>query len=263
MSPSEDQLRRALSEGLGAGPDVDGVVGRAVAYRRARRTKIASAVAVVAVVAGVGTGVGVAGRGGGHSDGSALSSRGDSTYSGKAGGGSERYASTADAEAGPIATAPGAGPPACPAAVPRIPSVATADAALFASPVAEMTVCGYLGTGAVVRDERTQQPLAKIYSGAQAVSIAAAADAGATKAAGASCGAIAASAVRSLLLLAKNTSGTALAPVLVGVGGCDRALTNGVSVRYRWEQPPALTPFLQQLQAAASAQAQVPAPSSS
>jgi hypothetical protein len=147
--------------------------------------------------------------------------------------------------------------------VPRIASATTADAALFASPVAEVTVCGYLGTGAVVRDARTHQPLAKVYSGAQAATIAAAADAGATKPSGASCGAIAASGVRSLLLLASTPAGTTLAPVLVGVGGCSGALSNGDSMRYEWQQPAALSPFLQQLRAAASAQAQAPAPSSS
>jgi len=265
VSPSEEQLRRALREGESAGPDVDDVVTRAVAFRRARRTKIASTVAVVAVVAGVGTGVGVLGSGGGtdHRN-SSLDSRPAERYGGAPGSNSVGKASSDAADdAGGGAAAPVAAPTPCPAALPRIAFSPATSAALFATPVAELTVCGYLGTGAVVRDASTQQPLAHTYSGKQATTIATAANAAATKSTTVGCGAIAASTVHSLLLLAKDTTGTALPPVLVGVGACDKSLSNGSSTRYDWQEPSDLTPFVRELQAAASAQASVPAPSTS
>jgi len=41
VSPTEFDLRAALSDGEGNGPDPDAVIGRAQAYQRQRRARIA------------------------------------------------------------------------------------------------------------------------------------------------------------------------------------------------------------------------------
>ena len=253
MSPSEEQLRRALSEGAGAGPDVDTVLVRAEAFRRERRTKMLSAVAVVALVAGIGTGVGVL---------ASHSSRSHSTASekaanqgagdaagGSAGGGAYGLSSTG-AAAAPSAELP---PATCPSTAPVYSLANTsASAPFFNQPVTRITVCGYIGTGAVVLDRATNQPLMHVYQGADAAAISDAITAAPKRTTLQACAVIPAVKLRRLLVLAQSASGALAPAVLVGVG-CDDSLTNGKAIAFEWKQPRALDAFLGELIAAAAA----------
>jgi hypothetical protein len=246
MSPTEDQLRRALRDGEGAGPDPDDVVRHAIAYRSQRRVRIASTVAVVAVVAGIGVGVGVAAGGSAHHpahSGSALK---------PVGTGEAARAPSSGAGAGNAAggAASMAQPASCPATLPAIPrGSGTAD--LYTHALTSVRVCGYLGTGVAVAESATGQPLTRTFTGSDATAIEHAVNSGATTNPTVSCKALPANGLHALLLLGRYDSGAAAPSVLLGVG-CDNVTTNGFDVRYDVSTPAPLRDFVSTLQRAAT-----------
>ena len=258
MSPTEDQLRRALREGEGDGPDPDTVILRAAAYRDERRTRIRSAVAVAAVVAGIGTGVGFLSTSGVLNDeqhhplkaagsaGANFSAEGADKDK-AAGGGTGGVANVPSAYAGQAASVPAS---ACPTRLPAASVTSDATTPMFSGDVNSVTVCGYQGTGSVVRAAGTDQPLSRTYTDGDASAIAHSAESALPKPTGMSCKAMPATGVHALLLLGTYTSGGKAKPVVVGLG-CDSAVMNGTTTRYSWPWPSQLTQFLDVLQAAA------------
>lgn len=252
MSPTEDELRRALREEEGSGPDPATVIMRAAAYRSERRTKILSAVAAVAVVAGVGTGIGLVTTSGGSHKKEAGSAAGGTAQFGanSSAARAPQYGSgAAEGGAGDAAPAPAS----CPPSAPTVAAATDTTRPLLTGPVSTVTVCGYLGTGTLVRDATSHAPLTHTYAGSDATAIADALAKATPSSRALSCGAIPAGGLRSLVLYARYATGAAAAPIVVDVG-CGARLTNGTTTRASWQQPAQLGPFVLALARAVGAE---------
>jgi len=226
VSPTEDQLRAALQDGVGAALDPDAVIGRAEAYRRHRRVRVlvTSATAVVVAAAGIGIGFGVS----------------STTPRRTTAAGSQASAATALGTAGanlPPANhaAPAISIP-CPTTRPALSTAGTTSGSLFTSDVAAVTVCGYRYNG-------SQIPVTQTYAGADARAIVISLEQASRARPVLHCDVVVPSRLYWLTFLAQYTNGARAQPVIAGVG-CNGSVNNGRTLRYEWSPPAVLASLL-------------------
>lgn len=247
MSPTEDQLRRALSDGEGPGPDPDTVILRAAAYRSERRTKLFATAAVVAVVAGIGTAVGVVTTNSDHTN-SANSNTFDKA-AGPAGSGaasSEHVASppllaggpgTVPAAAGQIAAIP------CPDTFPSLPLTQDRTSAFFTTTVTGVVVCAYDNKNTALRYSGGP-PAQLTLSGAAAAAVVDSIQKASQATDTVKCFAIPRTGVQHLVVVAEYATGEHAPPIDIMTGGCINDITNGHTSRQDWQPPTALADFV-------------------
>lgn len=251
MSPTEHDLRAALSEGEGDGPDPDRLIALGHAQRTRRRMQVLSTAAAVVVAAGVGTGVVTLAR----------DSGGQKTSTGSAvADGNQRHSDNAPGQAGSAATAPAAGSGGkaasaavgCPATPPRYvlpgggsPGQFGANEPLFSRPVTSVVVCSYdvapAPTGAALAPSRVALSGTSARRLAVSLNDAAAAPTTPCPRRDLTAGA------RDLAIIGLAADGTALRTVTVtrSARACaDSQVTNGTAVRYNWTPPSDLVPLL-------------------
>lgn len=247
MSPSEDELRRALRSGEGARPDTDRIVAAGASARAQRRTRWVQGAAAVVLVGATAAVVGVAtGGDGGDPDRSAARSQRD------AGGATALSPSSAPGRAiasGEPAPAGGARPSGsatdslpirqatCPDTYPtRLLPGNEAPGRLFARPAASITVCAY-GNGQ--RIASTAGVASYVVSGTDAETLQRSLENARSTPSGASCTEVRPAQQHRLVLVAIATDGTELRPVTttLTVPVCDTRTTNGATTRYAWVPP--------------------------
>lgn len=235
MSPTEFELRAALREGEGDGPDADQVIHRAVEYRRQRRTRIGSGLAAAVVVAGVAVGGGfLIGSGGGVHDTASGSSAGSSQASDKAG-----QRSAAGGAAAPQRNGFASMASLCPSTVPHLMVPGGGGTGQFGggsdllpSDLAAVVVCAY-GT-----PDAPTAPTAVAFSGAAAHELAASLNAAAPVHHGA-CPDFATLDTRQFVVIGTDADGRQSDPVVVTLADnpCQSQATNGTALRYGWHPP--------------------------
>jgi hypothetical protein len=250
MSPTEHDLRAALSDGEGGRPDPDRLIALGRARQARRRVQLLSTAAVVAVVAS-GAGVVTLVRGGG-----------DSKSSNRVAGGSAQDqlgpASIPAARAANSAAAGGkAATPAvaCPTTLPHYalpgggsPGQFGADGPLFGKQVQTVIVCSYAGAR-TANSAAALAPARVALTGSRAAALAASLNDAAPSAA-APCpkdGLI--GATRAFAILGFAADGKPLGTVVAtySATGCAAQVTNGTAVRYNWTPPSDLLPILTSL----------------
>lgn len=241
MSPSEADLRAALSDGdgEGAGPNVDVVIATARAQRGRRRTRLLGGLAVAAVVAGLGFGVAQLGGGGSQN-----SSNGASV-AGAAAGGAAHGAAKSPASA-PYAGPPGAGTP-CPSSAPRYalagggsPGQFGSGGALFDKQVSALVVCAYSSGIA------SGTPARVVLHGSAAQQVVTSVEHAAKQPSTGSCPLYRLAGARQLALIGVAADGTTATAVTapLGVPSCAARVTNGTAIRYDWSPPAVLVTAL-------------------
>jgi hypothetical protein len=248
MSPTEHDLRAALSDGEGDGPDPDRLIELGQARQARRRMQVLTTAAVV-VIAAAGTGIVALGRtGGGNTDsavrGATSVDLGPTRGTGAAGGAATGARPAASGYAAKAASAAVG----CPATLPRYalpgggsPGQFGAGDPLFSKPVRSVIVCSYPDA-----DTAASAPVRRALQGAQATGLAASLDA-APRSPGSSCAARAQSPARNLAIIGLAADGTQLGTVTVTRTGTSCAasqVTNGTAVRYNWTPPSDLLPIL-------------------
>ena len=222
MSPSEADLRAALRDGEDDGrPDVDGVITRARAHRRQRRTRVLSSAAAVVVVAAAAVGGAVVW--GGSNGGSAGPQAGSSP--------SAPPSATRTNTRGQVDA------PHCPATFPRPsapPTGSSPTAAMFSAPVRTAVVCGYTEPTAP-----GSAPSMYVFVGDQATSLVDSIETASKQRLHVMCPDIVAAQKRQLAIIGVTAGGTALPTVTtdVSIPNCNQPITNGTAVRYAWKPP--------------------------
>ena len=261
MSPSEHELRAALSDGEGPGLDVNAIVGNAIAYRRQRRARVLGGVSVAAIVAGIG----VAG-------GFLISSSGNGSSASSADGAALN--GTNSAATVPAAPSNGAGggknadgAVACPAALPSVktpaPSAKNATGALFPSQVQSVVLCRY-GTAANLGANVTYAANGGAeLSGRQASDLVQSFETASSTPPGVCPHFRTQGQPQKFVVFGVNSAGTRTDPVVATVGDnpCQTVITNGTAVRYSWTPPNGLASLLAGLNSATSASPPVIGPS--
>ena len=240
MSPSESQLRAALSDGEGPGPDPEAIIGRALQIRvrqRERRVRVLAAVGAVVVVGGIGVGIAASG-GGSHTSASRSNDMAASPAAVPAAAGHMPASSRTSA---PLQAAGGAGGaggannggsgatqscPATPVSYALAGGGGTnqfgASQPLTSEPVSSLTFCSYDPSGTPPTYQGS-----RILEGTTAQQWIDAADAATVTSDPAFC-----LNARRVEILVVGAHGDALTPLSV-TGGCDYAMiTNGTAVRY-------------------------------
>jgi hypothetical protein len=239
MSPSENQLRAALSDGEGPKPDADAIIGKALVVkyeRHRRRVRVAGVLGVAAVVGGVGVGL-AATQGSDRSNaGSDYRAPAHPAAAGQASNGGAEYGSaelapqnntTVQGGAGGAGGVTATGTSTCPSKPVRymLPGGGGTDqfggrTSLFTEPVERLTVCAYSAESDVLQST-------DVITGDDARSFVAKLDASTAKASATDC-----VTPINLEIVAVDTNGAALTPLTV-VGTCQQAMvTNGTAVRY-------------------------------
>lgn len=247
MSPSESQLRAALQQGEGSGPNPDMIIGAARKLQRERRetrTRIATAIAAVVVLGGVGVGItrhndtrqtAAADRATEKSGTQSLHSLAGGTNAAGAGGGA--------VAGGPLAPAAGSVPSPgnpvanfgagnngpCPATPVRylLPGGGGTDqfgssSPIVGKPVSSLTFCVYDATASTSTFLGSQ-----LLDGTAAQEFVSRVEAGTTRHDPSYC-----LAPRSVEIIPVGTDGKGLTPLSV-VGGCQQVtISNGTAVRY-------------------------------
>jgi hypothetical protein len=268
MSPSEFDLRAALRDGEGDGVDPDRIIRNAQVARGIRRDHLvrsASIAAVVTVVAGLGVGAGLvlhhdgsqeAGSSAGGAADRAASAPMASSVNGVPAGGVNQGTNSPGASgshgtiSGPVAPGPlhDAAQIPCPTVLPRLTVGNAGSGPLFSGPVEAIKVCAYstgdgalLGTGAA--------PASMIYAGQTADDIVAGIESAATEPARVPCPQYRLATGRTLVIIGVTPTGTAMTAITVQVdqNPCNVPITNGSAVRYNWQPPKVMTPFLSSL----------------
>lgn len=240
MSPSEFDLRAFLREGEGQTPSADAIIARAEGIRRTRRVRFAQLAAAVVVTGLVGVGAVTLRGGTGGANTSAGGAAVESRYS--AGGQTAGDATAGDARAGaaggayaPAATAPtapsaAAAPAACPTSLPALTGPPNGGKALFARPVAGVTVCSYYPAAVGPHGFA-------IYEGARVSALVDALENGSASPPQEYCPLTRTAAGVALLILPRADDGTMLPSVVVTYEGCRWTATNGSVVRYGVKLP--------------------------
>lgn len=262
MTPTEFDLRSALRDGEGDGPDVDRVVAGGQARRAQRRVRLLSTAAVVAFVAAAGVGGAVlVNRGGGgqsgDSGGAALAPSRHTSVDANGGRVTDKVpaapASAAGSGAADGKTSAKAAGVACPATLPRrllpgggSPGQFGADGPLFTDPVTSLVVCSY---GSPVRASEQVTPGRLVLDGANATELARSLENADTTRSSSPCPTIRYATARSLAIIGVTARGTAMTPVTTTLSqpACNTVVTNGTAVRYNWSPPANLAPILDSL----------------
>jgi hypothetical protein len=232
--PSEFDLRAALREGEGDGPDVEQLISAGQARRAQRRTRVLSAAVIIAVAGGLGVSA------------AALSGGGGSAGPSAAGGAAALHGL-------PVPSAKGADAVTCPQAAPQLPNShrnsvtgsTAAPAQLVQGQVSSVVVCAY-GANFTVADHAASRPVRLTLAGRQATRLADSLERAPTAAPSASC---ASAPIERYAVIPVNPSGSPLPPLTAQVSGssCGAVVSNGTAVRYGWEPPPAVVQKLKQL----------------
>jgi hypothetical protein len=263
MSPTEHDLRAALSDGEGDGLDADRLIASGRAHQARRRVQLLTTAAVIVVAAGAGTGIAALVRGGGGKTNAGSALAGGTAASAArgyaaGGGGSAATSSGAEAPVGRNQKAASAAI-ACPASLPRYalpgggsPGQFGADGQLFSRPVQQVIVCGY-GASANQAEKSSgtsSAPRQATLSDAQATRLAASLnDAGHSP--GALCPRTAAATPEGeFAIIGVAADGKVVGTVTVtrSSSACGGAqVTNGTAVRYNWTPPRDLAAILAKL----------------
>lgn len=238
MSPSEDQLRAALRHGEGDGLSAAGIIARAEDHRRQRRTRLLSVAAAVVVVAGIGTGVGLA------TTSSHRSTSSEANGAAKA----QRAPSAAGDAGGSLALSAS-----CPATAPTLPpQTAGTSGTFFEAPVQAMQICAYqYAGGRLVTVAGAASPLTGVLAADDAQRIADALNAAAPVTGNdVSCDLRPTKGLQEIVVLAAYADGREAPQVIVGMGPCNRTITNGHTTRGPWQPPAVLNAFLANVNAA-------------
>lgn len=245
MSPTESDLRAALREGEGGGPDIDRLVaGVRARQARSRRTLLGAAAAVL-VVCGAGAGSAVLWGGASNSGSESKAAAGADRNQVNNGSAAHRAAGGAPTRE-PVMAAPAAAAPAvaCPAAPPRPlvpgggrPGQFDAQAPLFRRPVKAVVVCAYGSPDTY--SGLNAGPGRLVLTGPAATELAASLEHAATARTPRACPNIATSGPRALALIGVDRDGRpagTVATTLV-VPACNVEVSNGTAVRYQWSPP--------------------------
>lgn len=254
MSPTESDLRAALSDGEGDGVDADRLIASGRARQAQRRTHLVTTAAIVIVVAGAGTGIAALARGGGSS-GDKISNQSLQNDRAAAGGASAPTAAQPSSAAGSsngekAADAAGG----CPATLPRYalpgggsPGQFGSDGPLFSKPVRSVIVCSYgtMLSGSAPASASATVPGRVELTGSQATRLAASLNAAAA-APRPSCARTDKSVARELAIIGIAADGSQVGTVTATSAptGCTDQVTNGTAVRYNWTPPSDLQPIL-------------------
>ena len=241
MSPSEFELRDALRHGEDdAHVDASAIMSRADGIRRERRVRYLTTAAAAIVVAGVSTAVVVTS---GESNHSATSNAdGYADQSGKGAGGGVAQPPQLNG----VNTA-GSGATACtpsPAAIGVPTDSAAKSRSFFTASVTAITVCAYTNdsTGRFAFDTINGHR-STMLTGANAQAVARSLDSAATVQTALPCPLLPVQ--LTLTLRPLYADGSAGPLILASIQPpCGLPTTNGTVVRYAWDPPPALEPFL-------------------
>ncbi|MBE7190010.1 hypothetical protein [Jatrophihabitans endophyticus] len=260
MSPTEDDLRSALSEGAGDVPDAGHIAFVARETRARRRKRVLSAAAAVIVVGGVATGGTLLAQNSGSSENAGSGGNADNVASAgtaDGGGGSASGPAVVPSAYGPRssgsttsgATAGGSGV-VCPAGagtsgLPAGGSTAgggTTDK-LFAQPVRTLTVCSYPSASG----STAQLTLA----GSDATTLADSLENASTTPYRGMCSDLRQADQRTLEIIATTADGKTLPTVTTTINEprCAVVVSNGSAVRYDWAWPSTLSSQLARLSA--------------
>ena len=252
MSPTERDLRAALSDGEGSGPDPDRLIALGRARQARRRVQLISTAAVVAVVAGGGAGIVTLVRGGGGDSKSSngAAARGSAQdVRGAAGTQAAPAVNSAAAGAAKAATRPSPARPRC-----RITRCRVAAARDSSEPTNRCsasrwsrwssvpTRCRRAPTGAGPRS-----PHRTSLTGARAARLAASLNEATAKPAALCPRRDVSATARNYAIIGVAADGAALPTVTVtrSASACaDSQVTNGTAVRYNWTPPSDLLPVL-------------------
>lgn len=249
MSPTENDLRAALRDGEGDGPDASRIVIAGQRARARRRTQLVNTAVAVALVGGLGTAGSLLL---GNTDGASHSSNdlggaakapllnGD----GSGGGGGGAAAGGASA---PVAGARSVQPSAatgaaiaCPQAAPVLaaPPPANSTAPLFTTTPATLLVCTYAtATGG------TGGPAPVLLTGADARAVVRSLETAPTTRPRGMCPAYRIAGERTAEIIGRTASGEPAGVVTTTLDrpACATVVTNGKTVRYGWTPPPELS----------------------
>ena len=242
MSPTESDLRAALRDGEGDGPNVDRVIALGRARRTQTRHQLLAAAAVVVVVGGVGSAVLV----GGNNSADKSANNGAADAFGAAGGNSDAAGGMAPLHSAaasgyrPAASAPASAVTvACPAATPTLQQKSGASTAqpLLSRAVSAFIVCSY-GTPEQAA-EKALTPARVVLTGERAAELSASLAGASTARTPRTCPNIATSTPRALALIPIAGDGRVLDTVTTTlvIPACNVLVTNGSAVRYQWSPP--------------------------
>jgi hypothetical protein len=254
MAPSEFDLRAALREGEGDGPDADLLIAAGQTRRAQRRTRLLSTAIVIAVVGGGAFGAtqlgGSSESGGGSAaaaGGQPATAHGDAFH--RRAQRNEGYAPVGGALSVPQQQMKAMAGISCPSAAPDylLPgggglTTYGASGRLFTRPVASVVVCAY-GTTLATSDSPTPRPARLELAGAQAELLARSLELAKLKSTAASCDVV----PDRFAVIGVDASGKRDASTVSAELGCGGKVTNGTAVRYEWTPPPDLARRLQAL----------------
>ena len=252
MAPSEFDLRAALREGEGDGPNADQLIAAGQTRRAQRRTRLLSAAAVVIVVGGGAFGATQLGGSSESGGGSSAGAAGGSQAMGPVHGLDLRRGTSSNQGYGSAEGGVTAGVPAeaqaklagisCPSAAPDylLPGGGGlneygASGRLFTRPVASVVVCAY-GTTFAMSDSSRPRPARLELAGAQAERLARSLEQAKLKSTATSCPVV----PDRFAVIGVDASGKRDASTVSAELGCGGKVTNGTAVRYEWRPPPDL-----------------------
>jgi hypothetical protein len=258
MSPTEFDLRAALREGEGDGPDVDGVIahGRARhAQRRVRALSTAAAVVVVVCAAAGGAVLWNTGGSGGH-DNASNAAAGGQAYSSRSSDANGKLAQPVRPASGATKSDQrnAAARPAtqCPPTVPSdlVPvggnqAKSGSSGPLFTKPVQRVVVCSY-GTPSQAQGRIPVTAARLELSGDRARRLVASLNNAAKVGTTVPCPSSATTDRHELAIIGIAADGTRAATVTATLTNpaCNVQVSNGTAIRYQWAPPPDLQPVL-------------------
>jgi hypothetical protein len=266
MSPTESDLRAALRDGEGDGPDIDRLIAGGQARQAQSRKQLLTAAAIVLVVAGAGAGGAVLWGGS-----SPNSSAAGSAYNNADAGGSAALRGTAGSSnghkaAGQVpAAAPNFAAVACPASQPHpllagggSPGQFGADGPLFSRTVSAVVVCSY-GSPEQAAD-KVAEPARLVLTGDRAAELASSLEQASTARTPRACPNVVISPRRALAMIGVDSDGRTVGIVTANlvVPACNVQVTNGTAVRYQWTPPSDLQTVLVTLAPGGAADLPVP-----
>jgi len=248
MSPTEHDLRAALRDGEGDGPDpfVVTAAGRRAAARR--RSQLVNTAAAVVLIGGLGTAgtLLLPGSDNEHASGSkdfgaaakAPNALHTQNAAGGASGGGANTDSSRGAAGGTPVVPPDVAAPAnsCPATAPAIPAPARGTGSsgpLFRQTPAELVVCTYAGAPS------SAGPAELVLTGADAGAVLSSLDAAAPEPPTGMCPHYRLAGERTVEIIGRSAAGTPVGSVIATLDrpACATVVTNGTVVRYGWAPP--------------------------
>ena len=253
MSPTEHDLRAALRDGEGDGPDPSRIVALGQQARAHRRTQLLNAAVITVIVAALGTGGTLLLNRDGHDQNSAdksaagpVDSRTGTFGGANAAGGSAASAGAARVPRHPAPHAatqpPAKGATDCPAAAPATPTAApgtgtgNSSGPLFRGSPVRLAICVYADTSG-------SRPAAIALTGPDAQAVAASLESAPTSRRPVMCPNYRLAGERTALITGFGADGQQLGTVTASLDrpACAVVVTNGTQMRYGWTPPSELT----------------------